>query len=107
MLIEKDRTQNNYNYCLTQWRNFTTLTYKELNNLKEIIKFYSGRDIQSEFCRKINRIYPTKKVICLQTGVIYDSLTDCTNDLNVSLSSIHCAIKRKTKIQKKYDIRKI
>lgn len=51
-----------------------------------------GRKMSPEFCKHVSETH-SKKVKCLETGVIYPSVTAASKDLNISLSGISQQIK--------------
>ncbi len=88
----------NYNYCITQWRKFTTLTMQEEHNLKEMAQ-YQKRMQQKE---KVNytpitqryRTYDKTKVFCRETQVIYKNIGACAKAHNTTTGKIRWAILR-------------
>ena len=58
-----------------------------------------GRPLTEEEKAHLSAVIPNKrKVICVETGIIYDSITEAARHNNISLQSIHrvCQNKRKT-----------
>ena len=104
---DENETNANHNYCLMQWKNFTTLTEQEQRNLREIIAAKTQNEkngINEIYPKKRNRIYKGKKCFCRETKTIYSTQTECAHALNVTIYAINKAIKRNTAVKGKYHI---
>lgn len=100
-----EQEEENFNYCFAKWQEFTTLTVEETENFRELVKFFTGKNILIEHQRKRpNREYKTKKVICRETKIIYDSITECAIAINSTLNTVSRAIQRQTRVNGKYTI---
>lgn len=96
-----------FNYCISAWNEFTKLTNQEIENYRQLVKYYTGKNLFVEHKKKRNREYKTKQVYCRETRQFYSSITECANTLNSRLDTISKAIKRKTKVQGLYTIEEI
>lgn len=103
------------NWCLSSWKDFVTLTEKErivFEMLKagcseeEILHRLATRDAYKKINKK--RKPKTKyKIKVLETGIVYNSLTECADAFNVDRQVVFNALKFNRKFKKKYTLEKI
>lgn len=97
--IKRDDNLSDCNYCFSQWKNFTTMTYEESENYKAILSLCPSFNFKYHPKKKSSPKHKCIKVLCKETGIIYESKTACSNVLNIPYDSLCKAIKRKYKIR--------
>lgn len=104
-------------YCSKAWKEFTSLTPEELRNLKEIMSlnissntlinyYYQNNDYEAalELKKSKPRIYK-RKVRCINTGIVYESLSEAAKDNNLSRMRLYWLLnkaKRQSVLQFEY-----
>lgn len=76
------------NYCQKCWNEFTCLTEQERKNLKKIL---SGH---GQVTPVVKRKCSTRNVLCIETGIIYESLRECCYYTGASYTQLskHCRL---------------
>jgi len=99
-----DIVDENFNYCITLWEEFTFLTVEEEENFKLILKAMN----KSESVIKSN-IEPRRKsrCYCIELNKIFNSKTECANFFKTSVANICQVIKGTHKLHSKYTIQEI
>ena len=101
------------NWCLSCWKDFVTLTEEERivfemlktgRSAEEILHRLETRDVYKTIKRKPKTKYKVKVV---ETGVIYNSLTECANAFDVDRQVVFNALKFNRKFKKKYTLKKV
>lgn len=106
-------TYSDMNWCLSCWKDFVTLTEKErivFEMLKagcseeDIKKRLESRDVYKKIKRKPKTKYKIKVV---ETGVIYNSLSECAEAFDTDRQSVYNSLNKNYKLLRKYTLEKI
>lgn len=86
--MKEDSSVADSDYIIRCWNEFTSLTAEEWENLEKIKSLYAPPKIP-----KVPKTKPRRKVECLDTGEVFNSLRECCNklELNYSNLSSHCS----------------
>jgi len=77
---------------------------------RKMSEWHSGRKLSEETKKKMSEARKNspylakvkKKVLCIETGIVYESISDASRKMNISISEISNACNRKRKQAKKY-----
>jgi hypothetical protein len=106
-------TYSDINWCISNWKDFVTLTEKERIVFEMLKAGCSEEDIKQrlesrESYKKKKRKPKTKyKIKVVETGVIYNSLSECAEAFDTDRQQVYNALKLNYKLKKKYSLEKI
>lgn len=99
MRVVEPESLSNANYCQKCWSEFTMMTPEEQSNYQKIVAWLKEIPPQ-EIHNKRKR--HGRSVICNETQVVYNSMSDCAEAIGVSITTLANHIKGKTKKKLNY-----
>lgn len=100
-VLRKNNTSYLWNIPLSKW---TGVEFKEFQNLKlgNKPKRTSQRKTRKKETQK-RKVNCKRKVVCIETGIVYNSIVDCSDKTKYSRNQISEFIKMNVKFKKYQD----